>query len=189
MFYLGVIFEQGNSKGFVKLIKEQGINVFFGIIGGLITTGLLWYLKLGAENFRLTSKHDKILSGIWDEFYDPAEFKENGQEQSLIFKLEHKGEKVTGTLTGNDNPNCPPDQRHGIRLFSVQGHVEGKLTSISAILDSDDSIGHTVYLLEVNHNCTILSGITIYYDQNENELTTAKTKLVRRQRNSKQVAI
>ena len=184
MFYLGVIFDKGNSQGFSKLIKEQGINVFFGVIGGFITSGLMWYTKLGIDNFRLTSKHDKILSGIWDEYYEPTEFTEIKQEQALTFKLEHKGEKITGILTGNDSPNCPPDQRHGSRLFLVHGHVEGKLTSISAVLDSDESIGHTVYLLEVNHDCTILNGITIYYDQNESQLTTAKTKLVKRKRNS-----
>jgi len=181
-FYLGVIFEQGDSKGFGKLVKEQGVNVFFGVIGGLITTALLWYLKVGAENFRLTGKHDKILSGVWDEQYELTEIEKNGQEQSLVFKIEHKGEMISGILTGNDNPVCPSERRCGFRLFSVQGHLEGKLVSLGAVLDSDESIGHTVYLLEVNHSCTILDGITIYYDQNTGKLTSSKTTLIKRQK-------
>ncbi|MBD1364437.1 hypothetical protein IDJ77_11515 [Mucilaginibacter sp. ZT4R22] len=181
-FYVGVIFGKGNETGFPNLFKEQGINVLFGILGGLITTALITYLQNITKEYRYLSKEDRILTDTWDEGYIPEDFPENGQEQILTFRLKQTGERITGHLIGEDSPTCPPEKKHGYRRFNIEGRKEGDLISLIAIIDDDREIGHTVYLLQLNHNASIMEGETTYYDLNERALASAHSKLIRRRR-------
>lgn len=141
------------------------------------------YFESYKEEKKATTKQDSALSGIWDEYYEPDKFKEKEQKQTLVFNLDHQGPRITGTLIGDDNPNypnLPQDEQHDLRKFVVNGNLKGSLVSLTAIIDSDEDKGHTVYLLEVKNSNSILEGITIYYDLDEKVLTTARTKLVKR---------
>lgn len=181
-FYFGVIYERIERQGYSLFVKEQIVNILFGVLAGVITSGLLWYGKISVEKLKENHSSDVQLSGQWDEKYEPLEFPEPIQEQNLAFTLKHYGDKLSGKIVGTGNPiylqsNNLQDGRP--RLFDIKGLREGNYVSFSGILDDENRRGHTVYLMEIKGEYDILEGYSIYYDTTHHKLTMSKSTLTK----------
>lgn len=184
VFYAGLLFGRAHVIGYRAIARDQSLNLVFGIVGGVVTSALIWYWNVWTSWIvaMVRKEQVKTLTGFWEERYNPAEYKETHQEQRLIFDLDHAGPRLTGTLMADDTPQCPPNDRHGARAFEVHGLVEGAFVSLDAILQDKSRFGHTVYLLQQSDEGDKMSGWSIWYDLNEERLTAGKTTLIRRTR-------
>jgi hypothetical protein len=181
IFFLGVLYAKGDNKGFKPLLQEQGVNVFFGIVGGLTTTAIIILLKPFYDSFRFLGPSDFILTGVWDECYVAEDFPEKKQEQELCFKLIQRGEIISGTLIGTDSKDLPAGAtKYGTRIFKIQGRMAGTIISLDAVLESDTEYGHTVYLMRINETGRGLDGESLYFDLNHRTIASSKSSLTKR---------
>lgn len=181
VFYAGVCFGVQQTNGFWKFAKDQGVNVLFGVVGGLATSAFIWYLTItGKQIVASWNPQNQYIDGLWEERY-ALDQSEPHQEQRLILSLKQDGGSVTGRIDAADTDQCPELKRHGPRSFSVTGISDGTYVSLDAVLDGRE-VGHTVYLLKRRQVTNVMDGWTVFHNLNDGSLEATRTQLVRRER-------
>lgn len=169
----GVIIGSGTQTiGRIEFLKTQITSLFVGIMGGVLTTFLLWYANKRFEQFwqKLVDgvNNDIKVAGIWVEKYQPVKHKEELQKQELILDLRQNGTAINGTIKADDTASCPREERKGLRVFDVLGQSKNEMVGLDCILRSDTKKGRVQYLLRFAGDGSRLVGWTTYFDiQNE----------------------
>ncbi|MXV50319.1 hypothetical protein GS399_04990 [Pedobacter sp. HMF7647] len=183
---VGILINQAGKVGMMSLVLQQGVNVFFGIIGGILTAILIYLAKPVYQSIFIGGSDDGSLSGIWDEDYKAIDFPEPSQLQDLVFSIEHSRDSIKGTLIGTRAKDAPDSEPHySPRLFSIKGVIEANLVSLEAIRESGHEKGHSVYLVQPNNARTVMRGRSLYWDTTKEQLASSEVVLTKRKPGSK----
>lgn len=166
------------KEAIVKGIGDLGMQTATGIVSGVALSGLGYAsVKYILPNIRKIFWQGIDLTGRWTEQYEELTTPKSAQNRKITIDLVQKACELSGQASAIDVENTKI--RLGLSTFYIVGKVNQRFVHFTMISTDKSNYGVAQYLLDIDPNGNILTGVTSYWDRAENALASATCKLIK----------
>ena len=148
-----------------------GIGILSSIIGGILATGLLFFVTVVWRDSFIPWIEDRIycgirINGVWD--LQQEQNTEYWQRETL--ELEQKASRLSGRLviSPKEGETWPP------RTLKVEGNIRDRFVVLTCTPSTCQHLGYQVLLAEVMGSGPQLVGQASYYDTRTTKVAATK---------------